>query len=255
MAPPSGTLSPTLPGSHFSRLTLIALQRDHAPSPSFWYYHPCLGSFWLRRWRSPLFSFCHTIPTTNRHTWSESQIFPQLNPSFSSLSEMVTFNHHLWTCVRQLFTPWGTAWPIPFLVYQTCADHLLFPKARGHPDAYWPSKSNVSAFVEPFQLFKSTKLTPPSPYFLSIPASSSNLRSEARAKRTFSSQTLTVSTTATENMHAPHIRGTHHQPSASLLTNAEHPEVVPTPSRTVTASSALLKIHQMTTQDWASSTS
>lgn len=84
---------------------------------------------------------------------SESQIFPQLNPSFSSLSETVTFYHHLWTCVRHLFTPWGTAWPIPFLVYQTCADRLLFPKARGHPDAYWPSNSTCQCLCGALSAF------------------------------------------------------------------------------------------------------
>lgn len=248
MAPPSGMLSPTLSG-----LTFFWVHTDCLAE------RPCTLSLFLalpsllRRWRSPLFSCSHPIPTTNGDTRSGSQIFPQLNPSFSSLSETVTFNHHLWARVRRLFTPWETAWPIPFLVYQTCADRLLSPKARVTQMPTGPQTLTSAPLWSPFSF--STKLSPPSPYFLGIPLYSSNLRSEARAKWAFSSPTLTVSTTATENMQAPHIRGTHHQPSASLLTNAEPPEVMSAPSRTITTSSAPLKTHQMTTQDWASSTS
>lgn len=149
MAPPSGTLSPTLSG-----LTFFWVHTDCLAE------RPCTLSLFmalpslLHRWRSPLLSFSHSIPTTNGHTRSESQIFPQLNPSFSSLSETVTFNQSpfMSLCKASVYSL-GNSLTYPLPGISDMRRSFAFPQSQGHPDAYWPSNSNVSAFVKPFQLF------------------------------------------------------------------------------------------------------
>lgn len=61
---------PHLPGLTLCPTHTDCLAERPCEYPSFWHFHPCWGSFWLRGWRPPLFSFCYSIPTTNGHDLS-----------------------------------------------------------------------------------------------------------------------------------------------------------------------------------------